>query len=211
MLNLTRVIDNIKVRVHGVKLYIHEIKNVSALESRIRTIYELEGIVKGIDEEIKVMYAKIALACGNPEKVKQFMRFLKKDSHRVDFLQAYIAGKKSYLAGEEREVGFKNYLRKLLRSPENVRFSNRFQECFSTIISLIEYDDLREDFSWFVEEYRDMYSMVNDHIDEFFELGYEYMQLPPKKRRHIPSHIITLEIDGEEYFIDLRKSSACGL
>lgn len=94
---IRRNYDNIKVRIHGVKLYIHEIKNVSALESRIRTIYELEGIVKGIDEEIKVLQAQIILACGNPEKVKQFMRFLKKDSHRVDFLQAYIAGKKVIL------------------------------------------------------------------------------------------------------------------
>lgn len=211
MLNLTRVIDNIKVRVHGVKLYIHEIKNVSALESRIRTIYELEGIVEESDEAIKTMQAKITLACGNPEEIKRLMGFLKMDSHRVDFLQAYNEGKKSYLAGEEMEVGFTNYFRKLCMSLENIEFNKQFQDCFSKIVSLIQYEELREIVSLLVEEYRHMYCKVNDHIDEFFELGYEYMQLPPKKKRHIPSHIIPLEIDGEEYFIDLKKSSACGL
>lgn len=204
-------LDNIRVRMYGINLHIHEIKNISALESRIRTIYELEGIVEESDEAIKTMQAKIALACGNPEEVKRLMKLLKKDSQQINFIEAYIAGRKSYLAGEDIEVGFTNYFRELCLRPQTVELSYQLQSCCTAIKSSIQYDDLKCYVTWLVEEYRAMYSKVNDHIDEFFEMGYEYLQIPPKKRRHIPSHVITLEIDGEEYFIDLKKSSACGL
>lgn len=204
-------LDNIRVRMYGINLHIHEIKNISALESRIRTIYELEGIVEESNEAIKTMQAKITLACGNPEEVKQLMKLLKKDSQQINFIEAYIAGRKSYLAGEDIEVGFTNYFRELCLSPQAVELSNQLQSCCSTIKSSIQYDDLKCYVTWLVEEYRAMYSKVNDHIDEFFVMGYEYLQLPPQKRRHIPSHVITLEIDGEEYFIDLIKTCACGL
>lgn len=203
--------ENIKVHMYGIDLHIHEIKNISALESRIRTIYELEGIVEESDEAIKTMQAKITLAYGNPEEVKRLMKLLKRDSQQINFIEAYIAGRKSYLAEEDIEVGFTNYFRELCLSPQTVELSNQLQSCCSTIKSSIQYDDLKCYVTWLVEEYRAMYSKVNDHIDEFFEMGYEYLQLPPQKRRHIPSHVITLEIDGEEYFIDLIKKCACGL
>lgn len=204
-------VDNIQVRKYGIKLHIHEIKNIFALESRIRTIYELEGIVEESDEAIEAMQAKISLVCGNPEEVKRLMWFLKKDSQRVNFIQAYVAGRKSYLAGEDINVGFTNYFRQLCLSPKTEELSNQFQHCFSTIISSIQYEDLKCYVTWLVEEYRAMYGKVNEHIEEFFNMGYEYLQLPPNKRRHIPRNTIVFEINGEEHFIDLLRTSACGL
>lgn len=211
MAKLKVKVDNIQVRKYGVKLHIHEIKNISALESRIRTIYELEGLLQESDKAVKAMQAQITLACGKPEKVKQLMRFLKKDSQRVNFIQAYVAGRKSYLAKENINAGFTNYFRELCLSPRTAELSRQFQQCFSAVVSSVQYDDIKCYVTWLVEEYRAMYSKVNEHIDEFFVMGYEYLQLPPNKRRHIPRNTPVLKIDGEEYFIDLIKSSVCGL
>lgn len=164
-------LDNIRVRMYGINLHIHEIKNISALESRIRTIYELEGIVEESDEVIKTMQAKIALACGNPEEVKRLMKLLKKDSQQINFIEAYIAGRKSYLAGEDIEVGFTNYFRELCLSPQAVELSNQLQSCCYSIISSIRYDDLKCYVTWLMEEYRTMYSKVKSILMNFLKWG----------------------------------------